>query len=261
MNKTESDLVVFGYKCINEKGKIITKKEYSNKSFSGDHIRSNYLNFVDMASEFGIQGGPWNKFFKMNKIREKNIKYPPLKRHQDEVFIARYVEHAEKVCFIENILYTYLTNDISKEWEKYPINYSDIVEELRKHKTEIIGKWNPENKEIQNNINIQYIHNYIKSIELSYNKKFKFNKKQHMRWFIEKTSSDDFFKIVNITELPSNMGYQKMFISFARKKKYLCLYFLLKIKVLINFRMHGLLVILKRLKRVNMKLVEMKKVN
>ena len=82
-----------------------------------------------------------------------------------------------------------------------------------------------------------------------------------MRWFIEKTSSDDFFKIVNITELPSNMGYQKMFISFARKKKYLCLYFLLKIKVLINFRMHGLLVILKRLKRVNMKLVEMKKVN
>ena len=114
MNKTESDLVVFGYKCINEKGKIITKKEYSNKIFSGDHIRSNYLNFVDMASEFGIQGGPWNKFFKMNKIREKNIKYPPLKRHQDEVFIARYVEHAEKVCFIENILYTYLTNDISK---------------------------------------------------------------------------------------------------------------------------------------------------
>lgn len=127
MGVGDVDLVVFGYKNIGVSGKILKVKTYPELIQRGVNIRANYSDYMTTLSKLGIQGAPWNKFFDMNVIREHNISYPPLGRHQDEGFIASYMTHTTCVHFITDVLYTYYTNDLKKEWDKYPVTYIEAV--------------------------------------------------------------------------------------------------------------------------------------
>ncbi|MEJ9144378.1 glycosyltransferase family 2 protein, partial [Bacillus thuringiensis] len=185
MLKHESDLIVFGFKNIDINGNLISEKKYQKKIYEGNYIRDNYHIFFNMNDEFGIQGAPWNKFFDLTKIKKNKIEYPPLKRHQDEVFISRYINHVEKVCFIEDILYVYNTNDLKREWDKFPVDYLDIVMSLKRYREDIIVKWNDKNEIVLDMIEREYICKIIKALELSFSKKFNFNSNERKNWFSE----------------------------------------------------------------------------
>jgi glycosyltransferase involved in cell wall biosynthesis len=241
ISTSKCDLVVFGYKYLNRKGKIVGKKRYPNISFSGDDIRSCYENHCSMGSEFGIQGAPWNKCFSLKIIREHGVEFPALRRHQDEVFIARYVKHSQKVTFIDNVLYTYYKNDTKKEWMKYPLEYIDNVEELKKYKMDIILPWQYENKIMKNQIESEYICNYIKSLELSFNKKFLFTPVSRLKWLIEKVRQEGFTKAIATVNLGEGFKYQKMVIDLVNNQKYFRLYLLLKMKVFYKINIERIL--------------------
>lgn len=228
MRDGECDLVVFGFKNVNQNGKELSVKRYSETVRSGNVIRNDYSPYMTTSSEYGIQGAPWNKFFALNVIKKHKIEYPPLRRHQDEGFIARYMCHSQKVHFIEDVLYTYYVNDLQKEWQKYPVDYIDAVIGLNETRKDTILAWNPNDQKAHDLVAKEYICNIIKSFELSFSPKMNFDCEQRKKWITEMIDKS---KIKDITS-PNILGqYQRCVIGLIKSSRRRLLYNVLWCKV------------------------------
>lgn len=240
MREGNHDLVVFGFKNMASNGKIMSIKNYPNMIKEGVDIRKNYANYMTTISKYGIQGAPWNKFFRMSVIKKHGILYPELRRHQDEGFIARYMTYAESICFISDVLYTYFTNDLGKEWDKYPVDYINAVKGLYDERKNNILIWNSEDNDTHDLVNKEYICNFIKALELSFSPKFRFQYKQRINWIIRNVNDSE----INNINIPNCLGkYQRVILKFIRQKEYKKLYFCLAIKVIVE--KNGLLKLIK----------------
>lgn len=229
-NGGQFDLVVFGYRNAHPDGKTISEKKYQDQIFDADTIRVNYAEYMTNAGAWCIQGAPWNKFFSLNVIRNNSIRYPSLRRHQDEGFIGRYMCYAEKVCFVSDVLYTYYVNDLHAEWKKYPVDYIDAVIGLFQVRKETIFTWNEKDCVTHDMIIREYICNIIKSIELSFSPKMNLNNANRRQW-IEESIAKSHIKEYYLPER-FNMPYQKMCMSLIRRDKISILYNLLKMKII-----------------------------
>lgn len=202
MSNKDVDLIVFGFREVNKNGKVIREKTYLEKELYGKEIRENYEKHLHMYSEWGIQGAPWNKLFNLKKIKENNIRYPALRRHQDEVFISRYVAIVDKVKFIPNVLYNYYANDTKTEWKKYPNNYIDIISELKKYRLEILMGWNKNNSLLLEKIMAEHSTKVIKCMMLLFNPKYSLNKdgvQNEIKKIINRKEVIDSFENINDT--------------------------------------------------------------
>ena len=227
----KNDLVVFGYKEIRADGSFSREKKYPELHQSGDDIRNNYAEYMGSSVSLGIQGAPWNKFFDLEIVRSNGIEYPPLRRHQDEGFIARYMCYAKNVHFIQDVLYTHYTNDLKLQWKKYPIDYIDAVIGLNETRKETILKWNPNDKETHKIIQREFICNVIKALELSFSPKMGFNKSQRLNWIKDKIQVSG---ICYVT-IPDNLGkYQKFVMGIIKDNNIKKLYRTLNFKVRIE---------------------------
>lgn len=223
--KSNSDLIVFGYKIEGNKKNI---KKYENKTYDGNYIRNNYYSFYNMEQPFSIQGAPWNKFFKTEIIKDNDLMFPPLRRHQDEAFIAKYVNHVRQVTFISDVLYTYFANDLKKEWDKYPIDYIDAVNGLFDERKGNILRWNENDIKTHNQVYKEYICNFTKALELSFSPKFKFKYKSRIDWLKNSIMKFKINKYLNCKKLKS---YHKIAYFCIRHKLIHVLYFLLLVRV------------------------------
>lgn len=156
------DLYVFGYELISKKG-TVTTRAYQDRTLDGDTVRSDYTDYFSQTSKWGIQGAPWNKLFKTSVAKDFNVQYPALRRHQDEVFISRFVNFVDSVRFVPDELYSHYSNDMSLMWKKYPIDYMDIVNNLFQYRQDIIMAWNKQNTELSSLIYSEYINNVIRA--------------------------------------------------------------------------------------------------
>lgn len=186
VQKNGADVLVFGYQVLDENGQVRRKKTYPDFYRDGDQVRMDYGDYAGLKTKFGIQGAPWNKMFDLQVIRQHGISYPPLRRHQDEGFIARYMAHAGRVQFIQDVLYTHYQNTLDKEWRKFPVDYADIVMQLYQLRKETILSWNPADKRTSQIITEEYVDNFIKAMELSFSPKHEFSARQRLKWVTEK---------------------------------------------------------------------------
>jgi len=247
LKEKKYDLIVFGYKSLDSDNKIIDIKEYSDNEISGSKIRANYIDYYSMNAKYGIQGAPWNKLFKVSIIKDNNIYFPKLRRHQDDAFIGLYVSHVKNVKFINEICYSYFTNDLDKEWDKYPIDYIDCVIGLYECRKKSILTWNKKDIDTHNIVNLTYITGVIKSMELSFSPKYQFNKKERISWIkeiIKKTN----IKEKNISK-EYHMFYQKLILSMIKKDQIDFLYLTLNFKVIIESKYKKIFRIMKRARK------------
>ena len=224
----DCDLVVFGYKNIDFNGSVKSIKEYPELVKMGNEIRENYSTHMTTGSLLGIQGAPWNKFFSLKLIKEKGILFPPLRRHQDEGFIARYMTFVKKVHFIPDVLYTYFTNDLSKEWDKYPVDYINAIIGLFDERKTNILIWNRLDITTHDMVYKEYICNFIKALELSFSPKFGFGMKCRWGWMLEQRERLEDIPMPAIIDSYHELAYKFL------KNRSLFLYPLLWIKVLIE---------------------------
>ena len=242
MKNAKCDLIVFGYRYVGLNGELISTKKYDNNSFNSDLVRRNYSEYFSLTGRYTIQGAPWNKFFSLEVIKDNNIFYPALRRHQDEGFIARYVNVSTNVVFIEEILYTYYVNDLEKQWDKYPVDYIEAVKGLYKERKSNVLQWNEDDMKTHDLVYSEYICGFIKAIELSFSPKHKLNYKKRKRWILERIKDSK----IDVVHVPMILGkYQKIVVDLIRKRRINKLYFILWIKV--NIEKHGYL---KRIKRI-----------
>lgn len=228
MEDGECDLVVFGFRNVNQNGKTTFEKSYPSTVQNGEEIRKNYADYMAMARPFCIQGAPWNKFFDLRVIRENGVEFPPLRRHQDEGFIGRYMCHAKNVRFISDVLYTYYVNDLKKEWQKYPVDYIDAVTGLYAVRKETILTWNPADTLTHDMIAREYICNVIKAMELTFSPKHSLSaaeRKEMIKRYAEQTGLSQICT-------PGILGkYQKMIMQQIEEGRYSATYDLLRFKV------------------------------
>lgn len=231
MNGGKAELVVFGFEQINAHGNKVSRKIYSEAEFDADSLRQDYSECMGYTNKWAIQGAPWNKLFDMNVIKEHQIRYPSLRRHQDEGFIGIYMCYAKKVHFIPDVLYTYYMNDLKKEWQKYPVDYINAVIGLNEIRQQTIARWNIYDKKTQELIENEYVCNVIKALELSFSPKMCFNKPERKKWILEQLQRTD---IAN-AKVPSILGkYQVKILKLIKSGKYNTLYLVLHIKVIIE---------------------------
>lgn len=222
------DLVVFGYKNIDFDGNLKNVKRYPELVKTGDEIRKNYSDYMTTSSFLGIQGAPWNKFFSLDLIKANGISFPALRRHQDEGFIARYMTFVERVHFIPDVLYTYYTNDLSREWDKYPVDYIDAVIGLLQERKSNILLWNQFDTTTHDMVYREYICNFIKALELSFSPKFGFNITKRWEWMMTQRE-----RIVQIDSVDKIDYYHSLAYSLLKDKS-IFLYLLLWVKVWIE---------------------------
>ncbi len=187
-----ADLVVFGYKCIDQNGRFVKEKRYKDRIVYGKEARSDYSDYYLSEEGYRIQGAPWNKLFDGKKIRDNHISFPPLRRHQDEAFIARYMCYSEKVIFIDDVLYSYKLNMQRNEWEKYPTDYFNAVNGLFDERKKNILIWNKDDYCTHEMVYSEYIYFTIKALELSFCPKFKFNYKSRIKWMQKQLEGAEF---------------------------------------------------------------------
>ena len=226
------DLVVFGFRNMTGDGtKLIREKKYVDSIQDADTIRKDYYNYLGSEREFSIQGAPWNKFFTLDVIKDNGVKFPPLRRHQDEAFIGRYMCYAKKVHFIEDVLYDYYTNDLQKEWQKYPKNYIDAVTGLYAVRKETILTWNPDDAATHDSIKCEFICKTIKAFELSFSPKMELTSKTRKQWLSEQIKSTGILEI----DPPAMLGkYQTIVMKLIKKQKINLILFVLKSKVTVE---------------------------
>ena len=185
MEGGKHDLVVCGYTTLEQNGKTVLAKRYEESVFDGAAVRAAYSEHVSAGKRFAIQGAPWNKFFDLRVIKENGIEYPPLRRHQDEGFIARYMCHAKSIHFIPDALYIHYANDLRKEWQKYPVDYIDAIIGLYQTRKETILTWNENDRQTHGFIAREYITNTIKALELSFMPKMALTSKTRKEWIMK----------------------------------------------------------------------------
>lgn len=178
VHRSSCDTLVFGYETIDKSGRVVARKSYEEVGVSAEEARLRYEEYFLMDSQFAIQGAPWNKLFSMDIIRRHGVRYPDLRRHQDDAFIARYMCYAQSVYFISDVLYTYTENDLALEWKKYPENYIDSVLGLYLERQSTVVSWNPDNQVIADLVEKEYICGVIKALELSFSPKYNYTKEK-----------------------------------------------------------------------------------
>lgn len=242
IQNAKCDLIVFGYRYVGLNGELLSTKQYENYSFNSDLVRKNYSEYFSLSGKHTIQGAPWNKFFSLEVIKDNDIFYPTLRRHQDEGFIARYMNVSTKVVFIDETLYTYYVNDLEKQWDKYPVDYIEAVKGLYEERKSNVLQWNENDLKTHDLVYSEYICGFIKAIELSFSPKHRLNYKKRKRWMLERIKDSE----IDIVKVPTVLGrYQTIVINLIRKRKINRLYFILWIKVIIE--KHGYL---KRVKKI-----------
>ena len=192
MSNGINDFVVAGFTSLDGNGKKVTERSYKDREVSGIQMRSNYNKYIGENEEFGINGAPWNKLYDLKIIRENQIEFPELRRHQDTAFIFMYLCHVNNVHFIEENVYIHYVNDLRKEWDKYPINYIESVVGLRKIQEKTVFTWNTDNKIVFDKLNQGYISNTIKAIVYS--------KKEEIEIIKYVGGSDNFIRMPFIVE-------------------------------------------------------------
>lgn len=231
MNGGEYDLVVCGYEKRNDSGKVIHTKRYEAFSNSGDDIRREYVDYLGDTRKYGIQGAPWNKFFDLEVVKRNNVQFPPLRRHQDEAFIAYYMCHAQHVRFIEDVLYVHYVNDLRKVWQKYPVNYLDVVIGLNNTRKETILTWNAADTQTHAQIKKEYLCNVIRALELSFSPKMNLKRRERMIWLGEAIKQAELCEL----DAPMNVGkYQKKVLRLVKNAHLRSVYSLLRFKVLVE---------------------------
>lgn len=234
MHGGEYDLIVFGYRCLRHDGTVVSAKVYESFEMNGEDIRKDYRDFFGMSNRFSIQGAPWNKFFDGETVRNNDIRYPALRRHQDEGFIARYVTHCRNVRFIPDVLYSYYQNTAGIEWVKYPVDYIDAVTGLRDVWEDTIMQWNSEDDSTHVLVEKEIFSRIIKAMELSYAPKMKLNAYSRIKWLAATCRKTDF---AGYSLRATGSLYQRVVLRCAQLRLYPLLSFVLyvgKIKNLIR---------------------------
>lgn len=218
--KNTSDLVVFsvhGKIIDSDTGTVLKEYNTTRKETLFVNKEEFRKNFSHLYYEGVLFGAPYNKLFKTSVIFDNNIRFPDLKRGQDEVFNMYYYRFVNTCSVIPDALYTYYQFDNKGENQKYRLNYfktttktyfavlKDLLDEFGAHDdyTE---------KKFQNS----FVYSMEAAVLLGFNPLEKLDKNGKID-FINKVVNDDFVIAVSEKIVCIPQGYEAFWQLFINK--------------------------------------------
>lgn len=99
--KHEADMVVFAYQTVDESGKV-------TRQFQEEIAKNQPLNVNTHKDMLICAPCAWNKLYKRALFTETGIRYPTRVWYEDIRTTLKLLLYAEKVVYIEDVLYNYL---------------------------------------------------------------------------------------------------------------------------------------------------------
>ncbi len=180
MEREEVDLVACSFSMYDGKKVIRTVNKTDGFKRAGDEARRDYHDQLFMYGEKGIQGAAWYKLFKMDIIREYNIRFPDLRKSEDDVFVARYVNYINGFYITGDVLCRYTVNTYKKFWDKYRFDIFDTARESTMYMKDIVCAWNKDDIRTRNRIYEDYFQKTFGSFCFLFNPNLHMSRKQRM---------------------------------------------------------------------------------
>ena len=190
-----ADLTVFS---INRKtidsntGEVISEKctpardaVFTNKSLFRNSFSKLYYDGV-------LFGGPVNKLFKSSIIKKNNIRFPDLRRGQDEIFNFLYYPYVNKCVIIPDVLYTYFSYDKKAKNIKYRLDYfKTTTKTYLKTFESLMDDFGLTDEYTVSKFQNSFVYFMENSVLLAFNPIEKLSKNQKIQ-FIEKVMKDEY---------------------------------------------------------------------
>ncbi len=226
MEEQKVDLVACSFSLYDGKRvyKIIQKAGGLRRE--GGEARRDYYEHMLMYGEKGLQGAAWYKLYKMDIIRREGIEFPPLRRNEDHVFVAGYVNYIDSLYILGDVLCRYYTNSYKRVWDKYAFDFFDTVRASTLSVAEIICGWNTDNIRVRNRIYEDYFHKSFGSLCALFNPKLKMPPKRRFARLREITD-------IYISDIPKeNFDVNHRVFRYMKQKKYAMVYICIQLHLI-----------------------------
>lgn len=217
--KNNADLVVFALKR-----KIINSKSGKVKSETNStQIYKIYRENVGFAKDFlnlypaALFGGPCNKLFKTDVVKNKKVSFPSLRRGQDELFNFEYYKWAERVVIIPDVMYYYNAYDDTSFWKKYNPTYFDTTIKYQKKIVELFKFWGLYDNEYKEFCNISLLGSLQYAILMCHNPGLNIKNTERIE-YVKRFVSNEYI-ISRFEEMESRDERSRQIISMVLNKE------------------------------------------
>lgn len=215
-----ADLVVFSVhsKVINSNSGTVIREYYTTRENSFFDNKSSFRReFSRLYYEGVLFGGPCNKFFKREIIDKNHIRFPDLKRGQDEIFNMRYYKYVNSCAVIPDSLYTYYQFDNKGRNKKYRLNYFETTTKtyfitLK----DLLDEFGADDQYTEIKFQNSFVYTMESAVLLAFNPLEKLNKKGKID-FIKKIMTTDFVNDISRGIVFVPIGYSMFWQNFTRK--------------------------------------------
>ena len=218
--KGEYDLVVFSVyaKVIDSKTGDVKREYYTTQENCFLENRQAFRNeFSRLYYEGVLFGAPYNKLFKRDIIAKENIRFPDLRRGQDEVFNMRYYQHVNSCVIIPDALYTYYQFDNKGKNKKYRLSYFETTTKTYFATLKgLLDEFGADDEYAAKKFQNSFVYSMEAAVLLAFNPLEKLNRRKKID-FIASVINDDFVESISkeIAFVPS--GYEKFWHYFVSK--------------------------------------------
>lgn len=189
----------------------------------------------------GIVGYLWNKIYDAKLIREKNIRYPDMRRLQDGVFNVHFFHYADSCCIIEDVLYHYRLNAQTDMFRKLPKNYYELIRQFAQSFIEKKKEWGDFSNE---KIAVFFLNELGSCLENAFSPQWNMSKQERRQYFKD-IAEDVFFKEITQDQvaLPK---YRQFLVEQLKKQNIFVLEVVVQLKNFMKLRMKKIFYMLKR---------------
>lgn len=219
--KNYFDILIFGFKKINKRGKIISQKIPKKITINSLQTNRNQLTKI-LASGTGL--AVWDKLIKTSLIIDSKILFDNKKRGQDFSFVFNCYEKAQSVCSIDKSFYYYrvsIGNSVKFD-NKIIENHFENFTHIKKY-FEISASYGYDVRKFLDNLFVLWFFGVI-PINIT-NLKIK-SFKEKKKTLLKLTNSLEFLEWLRSIKLNNLTWKNKIIFIIGRAKKIYILYFM-----------------------------------
>ena len=211
------DLVIFSVhsKIIDSKTGDVQREYYTTQESRSFEDRQAFRSdFSRLYYEGVLFGGPINKLFKRDIIMNENVRFPDLRRGQDEIFNMRYYQFVNSCTVIPDALYTYYQFDDKGRNKKYRIGYFSTTTKMYFFTlNNLLEEFGADDKYTAEKFQNSFVYSMEAAVLLAFNPLEKLSRRKKIE-FVTSVVNDDFIKSISkkITFIPK--GYEKFWQYF-----------------------------------------------
>ncbi len=239
VDRFSPDLVLFGYDVFYDgKDGEYFDAHFLKRSFLCDKDEIATF-FVDLFPE-GIVGFPWNKAYRTELLRKKNIFFSDMKRLEDGVFNIEFFSQASSVAVLPDVLYHYRQSSQNEFFKKTPENYYDLIKNMVEY---FFEKFDCKSSSNYVHLKTFYANEISNCIESVYSPQWNMTRKKR-NMYLERLASDSFLK-ESLKECTAVSKYRKFLLSQLFNERYTSIHITVFAKVFIKKKLNPLFSFLK----------------